>query len=100
MSDKATDEQLGGIHGKFADWCDLILQGVPLMSEGKPVLKKDGQPWLIPPSAANMSIIRQFLKDNAVDSALEAGNPLSILRDTVNTLPYAEDTADNIKKRH
>lgn len=66
---KASEKELGEIHNNLAVWCKLVLQGVPLLNdEGRAVLKDDGQPWLIPPSAAHLSLIRQFLKDNKIDS--------------------------------
>jgi len=71
MTSKATEEELGEIHGSMAEWCKLVLQGVPLLNdEGKAVLKPDGQPWLVPPSPAYMNLIRQFLKDNKIDNPL------------------------------
>lgn len=77
---KATEAELSEIHGGFAKWCLLILQGVPLVDkEGHAVLKEDGQPWLVPPSAAHMSTIRQFLKDNSIDGSPKTGTPLGSL---------------------
>lgn len=69
MKQTATEEELSQIHNGFAKWCLLVLQGVPLLDkDGCAVLKEDGQPWLVPPSAAHMSTIRQFLKDNGIES--------------------------------
>lgn len=66
---KATELDLGEIHGSMATWCKLVLQGVPLLdSDGNAVLKPDGQPWLVPPSSAHLNVIRQFLKDNKIDN--------------------------------
>jgi hypothetical protein len=66
---KATELELSEIHGAMATWCKLVLQGTPLLdSDGKAVLKEDGQPWLVPPSSAHMNVIRQFLKDNKIDN--------------------------------
>ncbi|QBE66830.1 hypothetical protein [Pseudoduganella lutea] len=70
MTDKATEKELGEVHGGMADWCKLILRGVPLMDkEGNAVLQPDGQPWLVPPSPAHLNVIRQFLKDNRIEAA-------------------------------
>ena len=66
---KATEEELSEIHNSMAVWCKLVLQGIPLLNdEGRAVLKGDGQPWLVPPSPAHLNIVRQFLKDNKIDS--------------------------------
>jgi hypothetical protein len=80
---KASELELSEIHGGMADWCKLILKGVPLMVEGKPVLNSDGQPWLIPPSSAHMNVIRQFLKDNKIDNP---STPAKV-KDIVQELP-------------
>lgn len=88
---KATEADLGEIHGSMATWCKLVLQGVPLMdSDGNPVLKPDGQPWLVPPSSAHLSVIRQFLKDNKIDNP---ATPKEV-EDVVSTLPdFAGESA-------
>lgn len=81
---KATEIELGEIHGSMASWCKLVLQGMPLLTdEGKAVLKEDGSPWLIPPSATYLNIVRQFLKDNKIDSPKVAED----IQDVVNNLP-------------
>lgn len=68
---RASEKELGLTHKEFAQWCRLILQGVPLLDkDGRAVLKEDGQPWLIPPSPAHMNVIRQFLKDNQIEAAV------------------------------
>ncbi len=87
MENKATAEELESIHSHLAKWCTLVLQGVPLMSEGEAVLKPDGQPWLVPPSPAHMNIIRQFLKDNHIDSQVSPKNPLGVLKEA-SELPF------------
>lgn len=84
---KATEKELSEIHGAIAGWCKLVLQGVPLMDkEGTAVLKPDGQPWLVPPSSAHMNVIRQFLKDNKMDSPKAADE----IADIVDSLPSFE----------
>lgn len=77
---RASEEELSQIHAGFAKWCLMILQGVPLQDkDGCAVLKEDGTPWLVPPSAAHMSTIRQFLKDNGIDGVPKTGTPLGNL---------------------
>lgn len=71
---RASEKELGLTHKEFAEWCRLILKGVPLVDkEGHAVLKEDGQPWLVPPSPAHMNVIRQFLKDNSIEAAVIPG---------------------------
>ncbi len=66
---KASEDFLGDIHGGMAEWCKLILKGIPLLNdEGRAVLDSNGAPYMIPPSPAHLNIIRQFLKDNKIDS--------------------------------
>lgn len=68
---RASEETLGLTHAEFAEWCRQILKGVPLLDkDGNAVLKPDGQPWLVPPSPAHLNVIRQFLKDNAIEAAV------------------------------
>jgi hypothetical protein len=81
---KATEDELGEIHGGMAEWCRLVMQGIPLLnSEGAAVLRDDGTPWLIPPSPAHLNIIRQFLKDNKIDNPLTEDK----LKDVTQDLP-------------
>lgn len=75
----ASEKVLGEIHDATSKWCRLILEGVPLTDkDGNAVLKEDGQPWLVPPSAAHLTVIRAFLKDNEItcdpsnDSSVDA----------------------------
>lgn len=87
MINKASEQELGDIHGAMASWCKLVLQGVPLLdSDDKAVLKPDGQPWLVPPSSAHMNVIRQFLKDNKIDSPQTEDK----VNDVVGALPSFE----------
>jgi hypothetical protein len=92
MSDKATEKELGLVHGGLAQWCIDIMKGVPLLDkEGRAVLKEDGQPWLVPPSPAHLNVIRQFLKDNRIEAAVIPG--LGNAQD-LDDLPVFDD--DNI----
>lgn len=68
---RASEKELGLTHKEFAQWCRMILKGVPLLDKfGHAVLNEDGQPWLVPPSPAHMNVIRQFLKDNQIEAAV------------------------------
>lgn len=88
---RATEKELGDVHGGLAQWCISIMQGVPLLDkEGAAVLKEDGQPWLVPPSPAHLNVIRQFLKDNRIEApALQIPNGHGL-----DDLPVFED--DNV----
>jgi hypothetical protein len=44
-------------------------------------------------TASDLSVVRQFLKDNGVDSIPKDGNPLDRLNHAAN-LPFTEDTVD------
>jgi hypothetical protein len=73
MTDRASEKELGEVHGGLAQWCIDIMKGVPLLKDGEAVLKENGQPWLIPPSPAHLNVIRQFLKDNRIEAVVIPG---------------------------
>lgn len=77
----ASEKDLGDIHNATARWCKLILEGVPLMDkDGAAVLKPDGQPWLVPPSAQQLTVIRAFLKDNEISCDPSSDSGVAALR--------------------
>ncbi len=68
---RATEDELASVHKKLAEWCLSIMQGTPLLDkDGAAVLKPDGQPWLIPPTANYLNVIRQTLKDNKIEAPM------------------------------
>lgn len=73
MTERATEKELAEVHGRLTEWCMMVMQGTPLLADGKPVLKPDGQPWLIPPSPAYLNVIRQLLKDNKIEAPASPG---------------------------
>lgn len=82
MNNKATEEELAEIHNGLATWCLTVLRGVPLLSkEGTAVLDESGKPYMVPPKAEYLSIIRQFLKDNRIEASIEQSKPLHDLSD-------------------
>ncbi len=90
MSAKATEDDLSKVHGALADWCMTIMQGTPLLDkDGQAVLKPDGQPWLVPPSAAYLNVIRQLLKDNRIEAP--ASKPLGEAARGMDDLPVFDD---------
>lgn len=87
---KATEDDLNKVHKKLAEWCMSIMEGVPLVDkDGMAVLKPDGQPWLQPPSAAYLNVIRQALKDNKIEAP--ASRELSDAAHSMDDLPVFED---------
>ena len=88
---RASEKELGEVHGGLAQWCMDIMKGVPLLDkEGNAVLKPDGRPWLTPPSPAHLNVIRQFLKDNRIE-APTMQNPMT---QGLDDLPTFDD--DNV----
>lgn len=93
MTNKASEDDLSKVHGRLAEWCMSIMQGVPLLDkDGNAVLKPDGQPWLQPPSAAYLNVIRQLLKDNKIEAPASPG--LHQAADGLDDLPVFDD--DNV----
>lgn len=91
----ATPEELGDIHSSLAEWCALVLKGVPLQDkEGNAVLQKDGTPYMVPPTPAHLNIIRQFLKDNRIESEESPNNPMGLLKGATsdpNVFPFSQN---------
>lgn len=93
MTSKATEEDLAKVHGRLTEWCMTIMQGVPLQDkDGNAVLKPDGQPWLVPPPAAYLNVIRQLLKDNKIEAP--ASKNLGAAAQGLDDLPVFDD--DNV----
>lgn len=92
--ERASEQELGLTHKEFCQWCRDILKGVPIFDkEGNVVLKEDGQPWLVPPSPAHMNVIRQFLKDNAIEAAII---PFEGEGKDLSDLPVFDDDGSNV----
>lgn len=61
MAQKASNDALASLHDKMAEvMADQLENGVK-------VLTKDGQVEVIPPNAALLNVVRQFLRDNGVE---------------------------------
>ena len=98
---KATDKELGALHGGLAG----VLANA--ISEGELVLDKEGQPIIIdnkplrkPASASLLSVARQFLKDNHVESAL-GNKDVSALDQALNdmqNMPYEGEVPAEFKQ--
>ena len=68
---KADDKELGNLHGALAGTlADAIKHGeLVLDKEGQPIII-DGKPLRKAASASVLSVARQFLKDNRIESGL------------------------------
>jgi len=72
---KAT--KLERIHTGACEAFLLALKGTPLMdANGSAVLDENSKPIYVPPTAAMMGKIIEFLKDNGVDSEPMDGTPV------------------------
>lgn len=67
---KASDKELGELHGSLAlTLAEAIKNGEYMTNkEGDLVIGPDGQPLKKPPSASILSVARQYLKDNHIES--------------------------------
>lgn len=83
---KATSDSLGNLHDLLATTlANAIKEGTPVYNaEGKQVGKTIA-------GAAILNVARQFLKDNNIDCAPEATNPLGLLKEAA--LPFGENVA-------
>ncbi|WP_445672542.1 hypothetical protein [Pseudomonas inefficax] len=88
-SDRATEKELAVVHNEFATWCLEIMRGVPVTIDGEGVME-DGKLVRSPPAPAYLNVIRQFLKDNKIESLASKGTTMGDLSD----LPVFDD--DNV----
>lgn len=75
MNQPADASTLGGIHTLFATWCADLLAGKLKHTDS------EGNETVIRPSAAELSVIRAFLKDNNITAAPVRGGALDKLRE-------------------
>ena len=100
---KATDKELGDLHGSLATvLADAIKDGEYLVNkEGELVLGPDGQPIKKAPSPAILSVARQYLKDNHVESTggnKDMGALDSALEDLKN-MPFSGEVPAEFRKQ-
>lgn len=81
MSTRATDDTLGSLHGVLAS------HFVELLTKGVQEIDKEGNSYYRRASASELSVIRQFLKDNGIEAQAPVGSALGSL--AVN-LPFPE----------
>lgn len=90
---KATEHQLGDLHGILANhFTDILVNGVPMRERDK----DSGEviEWRRPVTAAELNTIRQFLKDNAIEATADS----KVMQGLVASLPEFndEDAYDNV----
>lgn len=77
-SDRATEKELAVVHNEFAVWCLEIMRGVPVTIDGEGVME-EGKLVRSPPAPAYLNVIRQFLKDNKIESLASRAAPWATL---------------------
>lgn len=75
----ATKEAMGALHGALANTL------TDMLTKGETTVDKDGEVVTLPPSAATLSVIRQFLKDNGIEALATPGSPIASL---ASALPF------------
>lgn len=89
---KATSDSLGNLHDLLATTlATAIKEGTPIYNDAG---EKIGN---APAGAAILNVARQFLKDNNIDCAPEAANPIGLLKEAA--LPFADNVAP-IRRSH
>lgn len=98
---KADDKELGSLHGALAQTLAAAIH------EGELILDKEGQPIIIdgkplrkPASASLLSVARQFLKDNRIESGLgnKDTSALQQAMDDMASLPYDGEVPAEFKQ--
>jgi hypothetical protein len=84
--EKEGEETLQGVHSKLAGLLSTLLDGVPTVDE------KTGETVVIPPTAAHLNVVRQFLKDNSVTAIPKKGTSLGNLKQKAKLLPFPSAT--------
>jgi hypothetical protein len=75
MAAPKKDTELAGIHKAACAAMALALRGEPLLNrDGEPVLNADGTPFMVPPSAATLRAVTEFLKQHGIDEELTEGS--------------------------
>lgn len=90
---KASNDSLGNLHDLLATTlAQAIKDGIVVGID-----EKTGEVVKAPAGAAILNVARQFLKDNNIDSAPEATNPLGLLKEAA--LPFSDNVAP-IRRSH
>jgi alanine-alpha-ketoisovalerate/valine-pyruvate aminotransferase len=79
---KATSDALGSLHEELAKVLTKAIK------EGVPMKDDEGNVYVAPAPAAILNVARQFLKDNNIDCAPEATNPIGLLKEA--SLPFSD----------
>lgn len=88
---KADDRELGDLHGSLAQTLASAIREGELVfdKEGQPIII-DGKPLRQPAKASVLSVARQFLKDNGIESGLgnKDTSALQKAMEDMQSLPY------------
>jgi hypothetical protein len=90
--------KLERLHRDFSDTLSEMLKGEPLVdANGTAVLDELGKPIYVRPKAAILKEIREFLKDNGIDSEPIEGTPVDSVAKKLTQFDgdplYLEETA-------
>ena len=88
MSGPAPKSRLEALH-------DLLATEMTKMLEGGRVVIVDGEPTKVSPDAATLNAIRQFLKDNGIESPVGGTPAVNDLAKKSTELPFGADPRDN-----
>lgn len=90
MSQSASKEMMQALHKLLAEeFTKMLVEGVPTVVEGE-VIK-------LPPSSAQLNVIRQFLKDNDIQAMMTSVH----MKGIVDNLPFDEnDLPPNAVRLH
>ena len=98
---KADDKELGSLHGALAHTLAAAIR------DGEPAFTKDGDPVIVdgkhvhkPVGASFLSVARQFLKDNRIESGLgnKDTSALQQAMDDMAQLPYDGEVPAEFKQ--
>ena len=99
---KATDKELGDLHGSLAVvLAEAISTGEYLLNKEGELVLLDGKPVKKAPSPAILSVARQYLKDNHVESTggnKDMGALDSALEDLKN-MPFSGEVPAEFRKQ-
>ncbi len=83
----ADEKTLGSMHDRMA----VVMKDI--LDNGETAMNKEGEKVTgLTPSASTLNVIRQFLKDNGIDTARRKASPVASLAESLPTFePDAEE---------
>jgi hypothetical protein len=88
MSKAASKNRLEELHDLLATKMKDILEN------GEVVTDREGNALRVTPTAATLSAVRQFLKDNNIEAPVGGTKPLNDLQEATTKLPFGADPRD------